>query len=431
LTIVKILIIIAIMTIIIVLLFSKYGEEDMSGQYQYLYYYDYPLSINETLKLEQFKFIFTSTVNLIEHLNGTYSELQALTFSKLIVRLDEDVRFMLNPSINLNYNDQDSKLLKIKTNESVKELNFDSSKNFIKGFDDACRTMQFTKEFSTELERFLPYLDGKHTIQNIAAQISTSEKEVMHFLQPLYETGFLILCSKSLVPASSFYAHLMNTERNQRIKILQSLGKNNYDDVEYLKDVLVQNLFALYHYVSAFPEHLSEAISNISQQELKEKMCHILTGNYWHSNMLLKGLMELGYSKDQIKQKIPYPATLGVINYLRWLAKTDLLSYAACLGLTEYPEVSEENAHNISNYIQAEWDSIELLNLLPKEALDYFRKYKKIEYMKTRLSKDFFDAETYLTPERQAEIQSRVRVFIECQKAEVLAITQYSKIIAA
>ena len=51
--------------------------------------------------------------------------------------------------------------------------------------------------------------------------------------------------------------------------------------------------------------------------------------------------------------------------------------------------------------------------------------------MKARISKDFFDAETYLTPERQAEIQSRVRVFIECQKAEVLAITQYSQVMAA
>ncbi len=403
----------------------------MSGKNKYLFAGYQQIIINEKLKLEQFKSIFISTVNLMDKLEYGYSELRTLTLSRFIVRLDEDIRFNLNPAINLTYTNQHPKNLKIVADESSKETNFDYSKNVINGFADACRTVNFTSEFETELSKILPYLDGKHTIHNIADQFSISEKEVMHLLQPLYETGFLILCSKSLVPASTFYTHLMSIERDYRVKSLQRNDVNNHDDSEYLKDVLVQNLFALYHYVSAFPEHLSEAISHISHQELKEKLCNVLTGNYWHSNMFLKGLMELGYSKDQIKQTPPIPATLGVINYLRWLAKTDLLSYAACLGLTEYPEVSEEAAHNISDYIQAEWDSIELLNLLPKEVLDYFKKYKKIDYMKARLSKDFFDAETYLTPERQAEIQSRVRVFIECQKAEVLAITQQFKTIAA
>lgn len=403
----------------------------MSGKNQYLFAEDQKIIINEKIKLEQFKSIFISTVNLIEKLDCNQNELRALTFSKLIIQLDEDVRFKLNPSINLSYADHHPKILEIEANKSAKELNFDCPKNFIKGFDDACRTVNFTSELGAELCKFLPYLDGKHPIKDIAGQFSISEKEVLHLLQPLYETGVLILCSKSLVPASTFYAHLMNTERDYRVKSLQNPDVNNHNDLEYLKDVLIQNLFALYHYISAFPEHLGGAISHISNPELKEKLCNVLTRNYWHSNMLLKGLMELGYSKEQVKQTPPIPATLGVINYLRWLAKTDLLSYAACLGLTEYPKVSEETAHNISDYIQAEWDSIEFLNLLPKEALEYFRKYKKIDYMKTRLSKAFFDAETYLTPERHAEIQSRVRVFIECQKAEVLAITQRFKTIAA
>ncbi len=400
----------------------------MSGKNQYLFAEDQQIIINEKLKLEQFKSIFIPTVNLMDKLEYDYSELRTLTLSRFIMRLDEDIRFKLNPAINLTYTNQHPKSLKVVANKSSKEINFDYSKNVINGFADACRTVNFTSELGTELGKVLPYLDGKHTLHNIADQFSISEKEVMHLLQPLYETGFLVLCSKSLVPALTFYTHLMNTERDHRVRSFQS---NDVNDSEHLKDVLVQNLFALYHYISAFPEHLSEAISHISNQELKEKLCHVLTENYWHSNMLLKGLMELGYSKEQIKQTPPLPATLGVINYLRWLAKTDLLSYAACLGLTEYPEASEETAYTISNYIQAEWDTIELLNLLPKEALDYFRKYKKIDYMKARLSKDFFDAGTYLTSERQAEIQSRVRVFIECQKAEVLAITQYSKVIAA
>ncbi|MBN9343930.1 MAG: hypothetical protein BGO76_00320 [Caedibacter sp. 38-128] len=403
----------------------------MSGKYQHLYSNDQQMNINEKLKLEQFKSIFISTGNVIEKLDCNQNELRTLTFSKLIIQLDEDIRFKLNPDINLTYTNQHPKGLKIAAHESAKEIPFNCSKNFIKGFDDACKTVNFTFELETELCKFLPYLDGKHTICNIADHLSTSEKEVLHLLQPLYEIGFLVLCSKSLVPALTFYTHLMNTERDYRVKSLQNPYVNNHDDLEYLKDVLIQNLFALYHYVSAFPEHLGEAISHISNPELKEKLCNVLTGNYWHRNMLLKGLMELGYSKEQIKQRTPLPATLGIINYLRWLAKTDLLSYAACLGLTEYPAVSEETAHTISNYILAEWDSIELLNLLPKEVLEYFRKYKKIDYMKARISKDFFDAETYLTPERQAEIQSRVRVFIECQKAEVLAITQYSQVMAA
>ncbi|AIL12631.1 hypothetical protein IM40_02380 [Candidatus Paracaedimonas acanthamoebae] len=407
----------------------------MSGKNQYQFAEDQQIIINETLKLQQFKSIFASIIHLIEKQDYNQSESRTLTLSKLIIQLDEDICFKRRPYMKCNFISPHLQSSRATFNELAKQainvFSFNCTKSSIKGFDDSCRTVEFTPKFGTKLYGFLSHLNGLQTITDIASQFSISAKEVLHLLQPLYETGFLILCSKSLVPASTFYIHLMNTERDYRVKSLQNPNVNNHDDLEYLKDVLIQNLFALYHYVSAFPEHLGEAISHISNQELKEKLCNTLTGNYWHSNMLLKGLMELGYSKEQVKQTSPIPATLGVINYLRWLAKTDLFSYAACLGLTEYPEVSEETAHTISNYIQAEWDSIELLNLLPKEALEYFRKYKKIDYMKARISKDFFDAETYLTPERQAEIQSRVRVYIECQKAEILAIIQRSQVIAA
>lgn len=103
----------------------------MSGKNQYLFAEDQQIIINEKLKLEQFKSIFISTLNLMDKLECSNSDLRTLTFSKVIIRLDEDICFKFNPDINLIYTNQHPKILKIEVSKSAKELNFDSSKNFI------------------------------------------------------------------------------------------------------------------------------------------------------------------------------------------------------------------------------------------------------------------------------------------------------------
>ena len=361
------------------------------------------ITIHESSSLELFKSLITS-----HHPESTESyikETKIITSSKLIGTLNEDIRLNINPSIVLIY----------------EQRSLEGFHPPIQGFKNLNSTIEFDPSVRLVLRELMPYLNGDYTVKEIANIYETSETEIRYTLQPLYEIGFLVLCSKSLVPASSFYAHLISIERARRVEKISPI---NMDNKENLKEILIHNLLALYHFADSFPDHLSAAISQTTNFNLKEQLCSTLSESYWYSNMLLKGLMELGYSKEQLKWITPCPATLGVINYLRWLAKADLLSYAACLGILEYPEVSTDASHNVSSFIQAEWEQIEALNLLRKEALEPFRKQKKLEFLsqKSHLSKCFFEAESYLTPERQEEIRKHVVGFIQCLEAETAYI---------
>ena len=362
------------------------------------------ISIHETISLELFKSLIA-----FSHPGSTNSyinEARINISSKLIGSLKEDIRLRINPYITLVY----------------EQNTLEHSDNLVQGFKNISSTIKFDSSVSLVLRELLPYLYGDYTIREIARLHSSSETEVVQALQPLYETGFLVLCSKSLVPASSLYTHLMITERAKRVEKISAV---NMDNKESLKEILNRHLFTLYHFTDSFPDHLSAAISQTTNANLKEQLCSTLSESYWYSNMLLKGLMALGYSKEQLKRITPWPATLGVINYLRWLAKTDLLSYAACLGILEYPEVSIHLSYDIFSFIQKEWEQIEALNLVPKEALEPFRKQKKLEFLsqKSHLSKYFFEAESYLAPERQEEIKKHVVGFIQCLDAETAYIT--------
>lgn len=361
------------------------------------------ISIHETISLELFKSLiaFSHSGSIESYIN----EARIIIPSKLIGSLKEDIRLKINPYITLIY-----------------EQNTLHSENLVQGFRNISSTIKFDPPVRLVLRELLPYLNGDYTIKEIESFHSSSETEVIQALQPLYEIGFLVLCSKSLVPASSFYAHLMSTERAKRLNNITPL---NTQDKESLKQALIRNLFAHYYYACSFPDHLSMAISQTANANLKDQLCSTLSESYWYSNMILKGLMELGYSKEQLKRITPCPATFGVINYLRWLAMTDLLSYAACLGILEYPEVSPQLSYDIFSFIQKEWEQIEALNLTPKEAVEPFRKQKMLEFISQRshISKCFFEAESYFTPERQEEIHNHVLGFIQCLQAEDAYIT--------
>ncbi|MBN9413636.1 MAG: hypothetical protein J0H12_06930 [Candidatus Paracaedimonas acanthamoebae] len=362
------------------------------------------ITIHETSSLELFKSLIA-----FPHPESTEyytNEARVVTTSKLIGSLKEDIRLKINPSITLIY----------------EQSSLEGFHSPIHGFRNFSTTIEFDASVMLVLRELMPYLNGDYTVKEIANIYETSETEIRYTLQPLYEIGFLVLCSKSLVPASSFYAHLISIERARRVEKISPI---NMDNKENLKEILIHNLLALYHFAESFPDHLSAAISQTTNFNLKEQLCSTLSESYWYSNMLLKGLMELGYSKEQLKRLTPCPATLGVINYLRWLAKVDLLSYAACLGILEYPEVSTQQSYDIFSFIQNKWEQIEALSLVPKEALEPFREQQKLEFLSKRahLSKYFFEVESYLTPERQEEIRNHVLVFIQCLQAETAYIT--------
>ncbi|AIL13421.1 hypothetical protein IM40_07820 [Candidatus Paracaedimonas acanthamoebae] len=357
------------------------------------------ISIHETSSFELFKSLIAFPHS--ESTESYINEARVVTTSKLIGSLKEDIRLKINPSITLIY----------------EQSSLEGSHPPIQGFRNFSSTIEFDASVRLVLCEIMHYLNGDYTVKEIASFYENSEAKVIYALQPLYEIGFLVLCSQSLVPASSFHAHLMSTERVTKAEKVISIDTSNE---ESLKEILIQNLFALYHFTAAFPDHLSTAISQTTNDNLKEQLYSILSESYWYSNMLLKGFIELGYSKEQLKRITPSPATLGIINYLRWLAKTDLLSYAACLGILEYPEVSVDVISDISAYIQSEWEQIETLNLVSKKALEPFRKQKKLEFLsqKSQVSKRFFEVESYLTPERQEEIKNHTLVFIQCLQAE-------------
>ncbi len=283
------------------------------------------------------------------------------------------------------------------------------------GFDSGWRTIEFDSASTELISYLLPYLDGTHSLRDLSQRLVFAEQDLLNILQSLYEIGFLTTSTKAPIPALSFYNHLTSVARLYRAKTQSNnLEEERKDDnQETSKNHLIGKLTSLCFLFSSAEKHLSDAKAHIKNKELRYKLSHYLSTEYWCSHMLESALPHLGYSPSQIDKLKPIPSVAAMINYLQCLARTDALAYAACLSLMEFPSTS---AKYISILI-AEWSKIEALGLIPCEAIEPFKQYQLMRFTNQHgaISKEFFRYALPLPSERQEEIKEAVFTFIEYQ----------------
>lgn len=306
-------------------------------------------------------------------------------------------------------------------------MNF--SQDGIRGFDSHWRTIEFQPEISQLLNNIFPSLDEAYNLQELQNKYPHSKEELLTILQSLYELGFLFIRTSIPIPAISFYKHLTSITRSYKAQLKEkNLTKiQTSNDPETLRNNLVGKLLSLYFLLSEFPSHLSAAVSQTNSKELQYKLSHHLSAEYWSPHMLKNGLLHLGYTSEAINALKPTPPILGMLNLLRVLARTDLLSYGACLSLMEFPSISRDKLR----IVEAEWFKIEALDLVPVKALEPFKQHQLKNFIDFHgsISEDFFKHASPLGPALQQQIKENAYIFVECQVEALIGInTHYNKI---
>lgn len=313
-------------------------------------------------------------------------------FPQNLISQHEDIKFQLNPNIKLKF-----------------------SQDGISGFDSHWRTIEFQPEVSQLLNNIFPSLDETYSLQELQRKYPSLKEGLLTILQSLYEFGFLFIRTNIPIPAISFYKHLTSITRSYKAQMKEkSLTKiQTSNNPETLRNNLVGKLLSLYFLLSEFPSHLSAAISQTNSKELQYKLSHHLSAEYWSPHMLKSGLLHLGYTSEALNELKPTPSILGMINLLRVLARTDLLSYGACLSLMEFPSVSRDKL----GIVEAEWSKIEALDLVPVKALEPFKQHQFKNFIDFHgsISEGFFKHASPLGPELQQQIKENAYIFVECQ----------------
>lgn len=265
---------------------------------------------------------------------------------------------------------------------------------------------RFTGRTALRTARILELCDGETTIEEIARRLAAPEATVGATVTALYTRGILRDTRRAQVPAGLFAEHAVARGRTLRTAMsseVELLGAPPH------RRFLLGTLVETYHFVASAPVHLGAAVAHVADAQVREALVRLFNDEADHGRMLRAGLVAAGLTEETIECSAPLPATRSVINFLRTLAATDLLSYAVCAAVNESPKTDTA--------IKKGWDELIALDLLPAEALLPFRGHEleDEESGHTAIAQAVFAERATLSAAEQRRICADLESFIAVQ----------------
>jgi hypothetical protein len=182
---------------------------------------------------------------------------------------------------------------------------------------------------------------------------------------------------------------------------------------------LLGSLVETYHFVAAASEHIGAALAQAPGDTLRQGLSRLFADEWLHGNDLRQGLLRAGISQQELQECQPLPQTRCVIQFLRTLAATDLLSYGICAAINESPKSDRA--------IKETWERIGRLGLLPAEAIAPFRGHELEDEASDHqnLSALLFCERSTISAVEQQRIRAQVSAFIELQRQCYQALRHY------
>src|SRR5262249_32876513 len=145
----------------------------------------------------------------------------------------------------------------------------------------------------------------------------------------------------------------------------------------------------------------------------------IFADEWKHGADLRKGLTAAGLTDRELDGSRPLPATRSVINYLRALGGTDLLSYGICAAINESPKPDTA--------IKKSWHDIAQTGLLPPAAIEPFKGHELEDEASdhSSISALLFSDHSIISSTQQERIRDHVSAFIVVQRACYVALKEY------
>lgn len=267
---------------------------------------------------------------------------------------------------------------------------------------------RFSGATASRTARILELCDGGMSIEKIAARLGAPPGTVAATVTALYVRGIVRDSSQQNVPATTFQRHLVSAGRTLRTAMSADadlLGGQLH------RRRLLGSLVETFHFVSAASYHIGAAVAHTASPEVRDSLSTLFNEESKHGRGLRGGLLAAGLDDATIRRSRPLPGTLNVVNFLRALAATDLLSYAVCAAVNESPKTDTA--------IKEGWDAIIALDLLPADALVPFRGHELEDEDSghAAIADVIFAERTTLGSAEQRRIQGDLESFIAVQRS--------------
>jgi hypothetical protein len=191
-------------------------------------------------------------------------------------------------------------------------------------------------------ERVQPLLDGRSTVEQIAASASTNAQDVTALLDAFQSAGLLAArpSAEGGPRMSGAEFHALH-HRYTGVWLADVYQHPFWDRVMQGRASRAQVLgfaFEKYHYIEGAHEHMAHAAANASF-ELMPHLARHFVEEYTHGDIYRAGLRHL-FSDQVILQSVALPSTRSLLNFLNELACRDSFSYYAANEVLQMTENS-------------------------------------------------------------------------------------------
>lgn len=276
--------------------------------------------------------------------------------------------------------------------------------------------LQFTRANGERVAALLASCDGSRDLPAIATALGWPVERVTSLASVLYARGVLVDDAHQDVAADLCQEHLVAWGRTLRARMsaqVDLLGG------ELHRRRLLGSLVETYHFVSSASYHIGAAVAHAPSTAIRDGLSRLFADEWKHGRDLRKGLLAAGLSEREIDASQPLPETRSVINYLRALGSTDLLSYGVCAAINESPKSDTA--------IKKSWDDIARLGLLPVEAITPFRGHELEDEASDHaaISVLLFSEHGAISGTQQQQIRDHVVSFLATQRGCYIALKRY------
>ena len=190
-----------------------------------------------------------------------------------------------------------------------------------------------TREEFFEVKR---YLDGRHTLTQIAERSGVDEDSVRQVVAAFSEIGLLHRAEPFVtIPAKEFAAQVEASCEMWGRQVGYHRLFSGLDKGEYRAEVFLGLVLETYHYVRSAPKHIATAIAHCDDERLVPLLSKYFTEEWNHAGMMRLALKRMGMPKSHIETANPTIGTWSLVNNLCEIARQDTLSYLACTSLFE------------------------------------------------------------------------------------------------
>ncbi|WP_409463465.1 iron-containing redox enzyme family protein [Amycolatopsis sp. GA6-003] len=197
---------------------------------------------------------------------------------------------------------------------------------------------EVTEEFGTR-DQFLTikrYLDGRHSIKQIAEKAEADEESVRAIVHTFDELGLLHRSTPlDPIPGDVFGKQIASSCDMWGRQIGYHNLFSGLDSGELRSEVYLGIILETYHYVKSAPRHIATAIAHCDDERLIPILSQYFTEEYNHAGLLVQALTKMGIPQEEVIGAHPVIGTWSLINNLCEIARRDTLSYIACTTLFE------------------------------------------------------------------------------------------------